>query len=82
MPQQIYCPRCKWKPDASALWQCLPVCAHVWNTFETRGVCPRCGEKFEHTACLRCHEFSRHMDWYHDVDPLMEKQDEEGELIK
>ena len=45
------------------------MCGHVWNTFETGGVCPSCGEHFEHTQCLRCRLFSPHKEWYHDTDP-------------
>ena len=40
------------------------VCEHIWNTFETRGVCPECGHQWEETQCLRCTAWSRHEDWY------------------
>jgi predicted amidophosphoribosyltransferase len=62
---KIYCPKCKWMPDAFSLWACLPVCGNEWNTFSTGGVCPKCGESFEQTQCLKCWQFSPHKDWYH-----------------
>jgi hypothetical protein len=67
MEVAIYCPKCRWTPDAFSLWECLPVCAHQWNTFSTGGMCPMCGEGFEQTQCLSCGEFSPHRDWYHPV---------------
>jgi len=66
--QQIYCPLCIWKPLPSSEWGCLPVCGHLWNTFDTGGVCPQCDEHFEQTQCLRCKQFSPHRQWYHDAD--------------
>jgi hypothetical protein len=40
------------------------LCLHVWNTFDTRGVCPACGREWSETQCLRCKAWSRHEDWY------------------
>jgi hypothetical protein len=37
---EIKCPKCKWKPNSEKLWQCT--CNHIWNTFETGGICPKC----------------------------------------
>jgi hypothetical protein len=62
-----------WKPLPSSQWSCLPVCGHLWNTFDTAGVCPQCDEHFEHTQCLRCLQFSPHRQWYHDADPSEKK---------
>jgi hypothetical protein len=59
---RIRCPRCAWEPERSDTWMCS--CLHVWNTFETLGVCPGCGREWEETQCRRCHEWSRHADWY------------------
>jgi len=59
---KIRCPRCKWQPGRGARWQCH--CMHVWNTFDTHGVCPGCGHAWQDTQCLRCHEWSPHVDWY------------------
>ena len=39
-------------------------CLHVWNTFDTRGVCPACGHEWKETQCLRCKAWSKHDDWY------------------
>jgi len=45
----IRCPLCKWRPSRSSRWMCWDSvypenfrdgCGTVWNTFETRGLCP------------------------------------------
>jgi hypothetical protein len=60
--RRIRCPRCGWEPRPGDRWGCL--CGHVWNTFETEGVCPGCGRAWEETQCHRCHAWSLHRDWY------------------
>ena len=59
---RIRCPRCAWEPGRDDRWMCS--CLHVWNTFDTRGVCPACGHEWSETQCLRCGEWSKHDDWY------------------
>ena len=59
---RVRCPRCAWEPERRDLWMCS--CLHVWNTFDTRGVCPDCSYRWEHTQCLRCKEWSEHERWY------------------
>jgi hypothetical protein len=59
---RIRCPKCQWSPDAEARWSCR--CRHIWNTFETRGLCPGCGYQWTVTACLNCGQTSPHADWY------------------
>jgi predicted RNA-binding Zn-ribbon protein involved in translation (DUF1610 family) len=61
---RIRCPRCGWEPERSERWTCT--CLHVWNTFETRGVCPACGHAWRETQCRRCSAWSPHEDWYQD----------------
>jgi hypothetical protein len=61
-PPRIRCPKCRWQPRAHDRWQCT--CRHVWNTFDTRGVCPACAYAWKTTACLRCRQWSPHEDWY------------------
>jgi predicted amidophosphoribosyltransferase len=39
-------------------------CGHVWNTFDTHGVCPGCGHAWTATQCPHCQQWSRHDDWY------------------
>jgi serine/threonine protein kinase len=58
----IMCPACKWRPAKSDLWVCS--CHHRWNTFDTRGVCPACSYRWEHTVCLSCGQVSLHPSWY------------------
>lgn len=58
----IRCPLCSWRPRPSDRWACR--CGMGWNTFLTRGRCPRCEYQWRDTACLACHRWSRHLDWY------------------
>ena len=61
----IRCPKCGWRPRAQDRWMCAPTgCGHVWNTFDTGGICPNCGRQWLQTACLACHRWSPHPDWY------------------
>jgi len=81
---EIYCPRCAWHPEAASRWQCsrrLGGCGCVWNTFDTRGICPECSYKWEITACLSCKQFSLHEHWYHDPKP-QHSEDEKEEAGK
>jgi hypothetical protein len=64
---RIRCPKCGWVPGRDARWMCS--CLHVWNTFDTRGTCPACHEKWHDTQCLRCHAWSKHEAWYFEDDP-------------
>jgi hypothetical protein len=59
---RIRCPKCRWSPDAEARWSCR--CRHIWNTFETRGLCPACGYQWTVTVCLNCGQSSAHSEWY------------------
>jgi hypothetical protein len=59
---RIRCPKCVWQPTRHDRWRCR--CMHVWNTFDTRGVCPSCRYAWRETQCLRCHQWSLHVDWY------------------
>ncbi len=70
---RIRCPLCKWQPKKSDRWMCVDcgfpefffgACYTIWNTFETRGVCPGCNHQWIYTSCLRCEGFSLHEDWY------------------
>lgn len=70
---RIRCPWCEWKPNASSRWLCsscehpenfLAGCGMVWNTFMTRGLCPRCNHQWTWTSCLSCQQWSLHETWY------------------
>ncbi|HNV71731.1 MAG TPA: hypothetical protein PKO06_18645, partial [Candidatus Ozemobacteraceae bacterium] len=68
---RIRCPKCGWQPQAEDRWLCChrigpydACCGHVWNTFDTRGKCPNCHYQWTVTACLSCHQWSAHEDWY------------------
>lgn len=60
--RKIRCPKCAWQPGRDARWSCA--CGHIWNTFDTRGLCPACDAKWRDTQCLRCHAWSPHEAWY------------------
>jgi hypothetical protein len=60
---RIRCPLCRWEPRAWDRWQCT-ACRHIWNTFDTGGVCPGCLKQWTETMCLRCHKWSAHSAWY------------------
>ncbi len=62
----IFCPICEWRPTPTSRWQCRPGCFFVWNTFDTRGICPHCYKLWRQTRCLRCREMSLHELWYHE----------------
>jgi hypothetical protein len=73
---RIRCPLCRWQPRASSRWFCIDApdyphffyggCGKIWNTFETRGLCPGCGHQWTWTDCLRCYGSSPHEAWYED----------------
>ena len=58
----VRCPECGWSPDDLSRWECE--CGFVWNTFDTRALCPACDTQHVDTACLRCNLSSRHRLWY------------------
>ena len=51
---RVRCQLCGWQPSATSLWQCQSFgtpepffggCGAMWNTFETRGLCPGCSHQ-------------------------------------
>lgn len=75
---RIRCPHCKWQPLPSSRWSCyaqgtpepfFQSCGTVWNTFSTGGRCPGCHHQWRWTSCLRCSQWSLHIDWYETTDP-------------
>jgi hypothetical protein len=74
---RIRCPLCGWHPTPANRWTCVDTghpehfkggCGQVWNTFTTRGKCPGCSYQWRWTACLDCHGWSLHEDWYESED--------------
>lgn len=63
---RIQCPACQWQPARTDRWYCSPGCGHVWNTFETRALCPGCAKQWSYTVCLSCGVASPHEAWYVD----------------
>ncbi|MFT3946624.1 MAG: hypothetical protein QM763_06585 [Agriterribacter sp.] len=67
----IRCPKCSWKPDGGAHWQCT--CGTIWDTFSTGARCPGCGRVWEYTQCVDrlmggCSQTSPHLNWYEGLD--------------
>jgi len=58
---RIRCPKCGWSPRKGDLWACS--CGHLWNTFDTGGVCPACLRQWTETQCLSCARWSAHSDY-------------------
>jgi len=68
---EISCPKCNWHPDGYAYWACSQ-CGHGWNTFDTRGQCPKCKHQHHLTQCIAfaggCNGMSPHLKWYKGLD--------------
>jgi len=47
------CPACRASPPAGNFWGCGK-CRIFFDTFETRGSCPKCGVQFAETRCVDC----------------------------
>jgi Zn-dependent protease len=47
------CPSCKTAPPQGPFWGCAK-CRKIFDTFETRAVCPQCGTQFAATRCPDC----------------------------
>jgi hypothetical protein len=65
---RIRCPQCLWQPGKHDTWVCDPGCGHVWNTFDTRGLCPGCQRQWQETSCHRCGRWSQHSEWYESAE--------------
>jgi Zn-dependent protease len=47
------CPNCKAAPPVGEFWKCGK-CGQLFDTFQTRAVCPHCGTQFPVTKCMDC----------------------------
>ena len=77
---KINCPKCHWQPTRKSLWICESKCKHVWHTFSTFGVCPKCSKRWIQTSCPACDSWSLHEDWYKDLGMLLKKELEKFEM--
>ncbi len=64
----IQCSVCEWNPDGGKHWSCS--CGYLWNTFETKGKCPKCKTQWEDTRCISCGQSTPHQDWYKTKEDL------------
>ena len=62
------CPSCRTSPLLGAYWQCAQ-CGQPLDTFENRGVCPRCAAQFSITRCLDCGEQHPMSEWMANLFP-------------
>ncbi len=56
------CPSCGASPPMGMFWTCSN-CGTQFDTFETGGVCPRCGRVFAVTSCADCGKASPIAQW-------------------
>lgn len=56
------CPGCQTPPPIGAWWACGR-CGNPFDTFETQGICPHCGARYETTRCLDCGESRAMSEW-------------------
>ena len=59
---KINCPKCNWQPTGEPLWVCDSYCNHVFDTFSSFEVCPKCSKRYSQTACPACYSWSLHED--------------------
>jgi hypothetical protein len=76
----IACPECEWQPDNNLKWQCS--CGHRWNTFDTKGKCPKCAIQWDTTYCYGCGESPTHSAWYIDSNAPVKIDTPEIALLK
>jgi hypothetical protein len=64
LPRQagFACPSCKTSPPIGEFWKCGK-CGQEFDTFQTRGVCPRCATQFPVTKCIDCGEAHPINEW-------------------
>lgn len=58
----IQCSSCEWNPDGKKHWACS--CEYKWDTFKTKGKCPKCKTQWEDTRCPACGKSTPHSNWY------------------
>jgi Zn-dependent protease len=56
------CPSCGAAPIMGPAWVC-DLCQERFDTFEHRGVCPRCAKHFPQTKCLECRQSHPMAEW-------------------
>lgn len=56
------CPACHAHPLKGPFWQCN-VCGAQFDTFDFRGVCPNCHERFFRTTCTECMQVHHVDEW-------------------
>jgi Zn-dependent protease len=57
------CPACKMAPPIGEVWQCAR-CGQSFDTFQTGGVCPHCGSRFDVIRCGECGTLHPMHEWH------------------
>jgi hypothetical protein len=63
------CPSCRTAPPIGTYWRCGN-CQQMFDTFETRGLCPHCSAQYATTTCLDCREQRPIGDWAVNPHPM------------
>jgi Zn-dependent protease len=67
--REYACPVCREAPFVGPYWVCNQ-CHAPFDTFETGGVCPQCGAKFDVASCPSCRQQSPRAAWRIAPPPL------------
>jgi Zn-dependent protease len=59
----VACPNCHAAPPMGPIWRCNE-CGEIFDTFETRAVCPSCGAQHPITMCIDCRQVAPIGDWF------------------
>lgn len=60
----VLCPKCRRPPyGGNSFWECTG-CRKTFDTFKSRGRCPKCSYVHTMTTCLACLEDSPHAEFY------------------
>lgn len=76
----IQCPACEWNPDGKKHWACT--CEHRWDTFKTKGKCPKCQTQWTDTWCPGCGQSTPQTDWYKTDEELAQIEQSGNQALR
>lgn len=65
----VACPACQRPPPVGPFWLCAK-CRTPFDTFDSHGACPQCGEQFHTTQCLDCGASRPWSEWIREPAPV------------
>jgi hypothetical protein len=68
--QGFACPSCRTAPPLGPKWKCGQ-CEQIFDTFETRAVCPNCAAQYPLTMCGYCGKQSPMSEWVVGAAPVV-----------